>query len=640
MTIRRLSSRILVGTLLVGLGVIGSVAASGTKQTAPAITYDVIIRGGTIVDGTGRPAYVGDVAIKGGHIAAVGALPPSQARRIIDAKGLVVSPGFINTHSHADPRAVSTAVNMLTQGVTTEFMNADGYGTSGLDAQLADFAKNGLAENIGGYAGFNTAWAEVVGETDRAPIDDEITRMRAIITANLEQGAWGVSAGLDYKPGYFASARDVVRVVSVAAPWRTHFTNHDRLRPEQNFSSLAGVRETIEIAEAAGLLPLATHIKSQGVEQGAAGNILALLDASTVRGQTGAADVYPYLAGQTELTALLLPAWALEGGRPAMLARFKDEGLRRKAAGEAERAIELRFRNASNILDVESGRTVADWMAEWKVAPGKAVIRLAEEKPREAILTFGSESDLESFLRYNAAAITCDCGASIERRGHPRTYGTFPRFLGVYVRERHLVSLEDAIRKMTGLSAQIVGASDRGLLAPGMAADITIFDPATVIDHATYDRPTELSTGVTSVIVNGVIALDAGKPTGAKGGTLLRRDRHMPSRPLAPFGAGQLAVSAQLADRSAGTLTVKAALTQRPAVRFASGKLEIRTGTQTWRLSGAGILQTTADWSSVTATLVDGQGGLEPVVLTLDGNSASPAGQRVIVKFRGVNFAG
>ena len=203
--------------------------------------YDVILRQGSIVDGTGGRGYRADVGVRNGHIYRIGNLRESRGAIELDVSGMVVAPGFINLHSHATPAGVRTAVNMLTQGVTTEFINADGAGALNIIKQLDDFSAAGLAVNLGAYAGFNSVWASVVGQSDRRPSADEIQKMRDLLTENLKQGAWGVSAGLDYKPGYFARTEEVVAVMQAATPWRTNFPNHDRLTPESNFSSLVGI---------------------------------------------------------------------------------------------------------------------------------------------------------------------------------------------------------------------------------------------------------------------------------------------------------------------------------------------------------------------------------------------------------------
>src|SRR6185503_3353329 len=251
---------------------------------AQSTAFDLVIRHGTIIDGTGRPRFQADIGIRGGHIAAIGNLDDATAVESIDATGLFVTPGFINIHSHASPDALATAVNMLTQGVTTEIFNADGSGAVDLPAQLARVAQPGLALNIGGYIGFNVVWQTVVGNTDRRATPDEIDRMRGMIAAGLEQGAWGVSAGLDYKPAYYAQTEEVVRVLDVARTARTNFTNHDRVTPESNFSSKAGIAETLAIGERSGLVPIVTHMKVTGSEKGTAGAVLASIAQTAKRG--------------------------------------------------------------------------------------------------------------------------------------------------------------------------------------------------------------------------------------------------------------------------------------------------------------------------------------------------------------------
>src|SRR5215472_5181155 len=250
---------------------------SASAQQAKTVAYDVILRHGTILDGTGLKPFRADLAIRNGYIAEIGDLSTRQASLDLDVAGLFVAPGFINIHSHAVPAALPTAENMLTQGVTTEILNPDGGGGTDIAQQLGRSSSGGLAVNIGAYIGFNSVWASVVGQADRRPTAEEVTQMRAIVERNLQQGAWGVSAGLDYKPGYFAHTDEVVRVVSAAAPWRTSFPNHERLTPESAFSSRAGIAETIKIGIDAGLAPEITHMKIQGQEQGSAAEVIALI---------------------------------------------------------------------------------------------------------------------------------------------------------------------------------------------------------------------------------------------------------------------------------------------------------------------------------------------------------------------------
>ncbi len=511
--------------------VLASLSAGTAAQPAPE-RYDVIVRNGTVIDGAGTPRYQADVAIAGGSIARVGNLAAAQAGVEIDATGLYVAPGFINIHSHATPEGLVTAANMLTQGVTTEIVNADGSGPLDLAAQLDGAAARGLAVNVGANIGFNSVWTEVVGQTDRRPTASEVARMRQLITAGLAAGAWGVSAGLDYKPAYFATTEDVIAVVGAAREWRTAFTNHDRLTPESGFSSVAAMAETIAVGARAGLTPVVTHMKLQGHEQGRAETILTQMRQATERGNYTAADVYPYLAGQTGLVAFTIPGWAQDGGREAMLKRFADPPQRARIVKEAEEAMTARFGGPAGVYLPSMKQELTDVMRDMQVPAGEAVVRLLERGSPGIIARFGLEADLVRILQYPAASVACDCGAVEREAAHPRYYGTFPRVLGRYVREQQALSWEDAVRKMTGLPATTVGLVDRGRLAVGMAADVVVFDPARVIDHATFEAPMEPSEGIRHVLVNGRMSLRDGVPTGERAGQPLRRTTHMPTRPM------------------------------------------------------------------------------------------------------------
>jgi len=586
---------------------------------AQAPRFDVIMRHGIVLDGTGLPRYRADVGISGGHIAKVGDLAAEHATTDIDATNLFVAPGFINIHSHASVSALPTAENMLTQGVTTEILNPDGGGSTDLAAQLARASANGLAVNIGGYIGFNAIWAEIMGPADRRATPEDIARMRALVASGLEHGAWGVSAGLDYKPAYYAQVEEVVRVLEPAATWRTNFPNHDRITPESNFSSRVGIGETIAIGEKAGLAPVVTHMKAQGHEQGTAGTLLDMMAKATKRGAYTAADAYPYLAGQTGLGALIIPPWAQDGGRDAMLKRFADPAQRARIVAEAEQAMNARFSGAAGVFLPQTKQQLTDVMRDEQAGAGETVVRLLERGNMSAILSFGSEADLVKILQHPTTSIACDCGASTETRQHPRAFGTFPRVLGRYVREQHVLTWEDAIRKMTALPAATIGMVDRGFLAPGMSADVTVFDPATVIDHATYDDAGQLSEGIRFVLVNGRVALRDGKVTGEQAGRVLNRDRHMPTRPMTS-GDRRLAMKDP---------RVTIDLTQRATAPHAGGTLRFKdpgTG-DTYEASELGMVQTTTNWASVTAIVVNRTtGAMHAATVVLDDDR--PAGGR------------
>lgn len=490
-------------------------------------SYDLILRGGTIVDGSGGDRYTGDVAINAERIVAVGDLSRAVADQEIDVSGLVVAPGFINIHSHADAGAAGTAVNMLSQGVTTEIINADGAGSVNLSEQLQMFAGNGLAINFGGMIGFNSVWREVVGLDDQRPSAQQVSEMQSLVRRALETGAWGVSSGLDYVPGYYASTEEVISVLEPFAEWGLVFANHDRVTPESGYSSISGMSETIEIGEAAGLIPLITHMKIQGWEQGQASVILNRMKAANTDFVGGAvADVYPYLAGQTGLQSLIIPSWAQAGGRQAMLERFSQPELREQIIAEAEQAMELRFGGYAGVYLLQSQRELVTAMEELGVeSPGEAVVQLLEEAGQSIIARFGLEADLIAIMQHPTASIACDCGASTSDRVHPRFWGSYPKVLGEYVRDKQVLGLEEAIYKMSGLPASTIGLHDRGLLRPGLIADIAVFDPQTIQDHASYDEPTLQSVGIVHVLVNGQLAWRESASTEVQAGEILVRDR-------------------------------------------------------------------------------------------------------------------
>jgi len=570
-------------------------------KTPPAVrtpppAYDVILRHGSILDGTGSPRYRADLAIAGGSIARIGDLTGERARVDIDVSGLYVTPGFINIHSHATADGLVRAQNMLIQGVTTEIVNADGSGPVDIGDELTRLTDHGVAVNVGAQIGFNSVWSEVMGPTNHRPTAQDIARMRGLLLAGLQQGAWGVSAGLDYKPAYFAQTEEVIKVVDAARPWRTNFINHDRVTPESGYSSRAGMAETIAIGERAGLAPVITHMKVQGREQGTADMILRQMREATARGTYTAADAYPYLAGQTGLVALIIPAWAPDGGRDAMLKRFKDPEQRARIVKEAEAAMDARFGGAAGIYLPATKQELTAVAKEMDVPAGEAVVRLLEKGSPGIIARFGAEPDLVRILQYPATSIACDCGAVAREATHPRYYGTFPRVLGRYVREQKVLTWEDAVRKMTGLPAATIGMVDSGILAPGMSADVTVFDPETIIDRATFEEPTHEPEGVRVVLVNGRVAFRDGKLTGDQAGLALVRSSHMPTRPMnsgrrSVARRGRIGKAEVLIDISQDAEARRAAGTFRVTDKGANVALDMKE---------IGQLQTSGDWASFT----------------------------------------
>ena len=632
--------------VVTGLLAIGTFAPGRAEPQRPG--FDVLLLHGTIVDGTGLPRFDADVGVTAGRIARIGNLGDERATVEIDARGLYIAPGFINLHSHPSGAVLPRAENMLTQGVTTEILNPDGGGPLNVADQLARLEAGGLAVNVGAYIGFNTIWSSVVGAADRRPAAADIDQMRALLLDGLRQGAWGVSAGLDYKPAYFARTEEVIDVVSVARPWRTNFTNHDRLTPELKFSSLAGMAETMRIAEAAGMTAVITHMKLQGHEQGSARKVLDLMRASTKRGVYVAADAYPYLAGQTALGALLVPAWAQDGGPQAMRQRFADPEQRARIASEIEQAMTLRFGGADGVYLPSIRKQLTDVMKELQAPAGEAVVRLLEQSNPSAILRFGDEEDLRGILHYADTAIACDCGATSSTTTHPRNYGTYPRVLGRYVRDTGVLTWESAIRKMTALPAATIGMIDRGVLTSGMAADITVFDPQTVIDHATYESPAQLSEGIRHVLVNGRVALRDGVPTGEQGGRALRRTSDMPSRPTSFDVARRVAVNGavdveSVADATPARVTMDVRQDSRSRTATGRFRLSDRTAGIVIDARTFGVLQTGERWASFTGRTGPDPNGNERSFIVIVDRDPAESSTRSSIRVRvddAVDYAG
>jgi N-acyl-D-aspartate/D-glutamate deacylase len=464
-----------------------------------------------------------------------------------------------------------------------------------------------------------------MGMSDRRPTPDDIAKVSAIVTGNLEKGAYGVAAGLDYKPAYFAATDEVIRILEPTRRWRSFFPNHDRLTPESGYSSRKGMEETMAIGKATGLLPVFTHMKAQGHERGTSPAIVAWMDSSRRAGHPVAADIYPYLAGQTALAALIIPGWAQDGGVAKMRERFKDPELRARIIKESNDAIAARFTGAEGILLNQTGQRISDIMkARNLTTPGEAVVSVLEREFPSMIATFGAEEDLVRFLQHPDIAVACDCGAWKETKAHPRGFGTFPRILGRYVRETRALTWEEAVRKMSGLPAAIMGLADRGLIAPGMAADLAVFDTATVIDHATYETPDALSEGIRVVVVNGVVALRDGKVTGERGGKALRRTPYEPSRVQRMGVAWRVSASGALAT-AGGERTLTVAVSQANRASAATGNVQLAGGGVTLQSVALGTLQVSSRWASVTgvarvrgATDLDGERAFTLIVDAAD----------------------
>lgn len=516
--------------------------------------YDLLITNGRIVDGTGNPWYHGDVAVKGDRIVAVGRLPNARARRTIDARGLVVSPGFIDMLGHSErtllnPRNAG-AISKISQGITSEITGevnsawpntrpendpnrrggSDDPWTS-LDGYFRHLERSGTAINLGTYVAAGSVRRAVMGDASRRPTPDELRAMEALVDRAMRDGAMGFSTGLIYTPSSFFTTEELIVLARRAAAHGGGYASHIR---SESDSLLPAIREAIRIGSEAGTWTQIRHLKaSQERNWGKLVSAVALIDSARRAGLDVTADQYPYTASGTGLSAIL-PTWVLAGGTDSMVARLRDSTVRTRLRDERG---EWGSRRPETVL-LDAVRT--DSLKKYQGLRLDSIGTLRGQEPYEAafdilatdpgagaIYFSMSEDDLRTALRQPWISIGQDAGArqldtTGEGRGHPRAFGTFPRILGRYVREDSVLALEDAIRKMTSLAAQRVGLDARGVLKRGMYADITIFDPATVADRATFERPHQLAAGVRHVIVNGTLVVEGGTPTGARPGRALR----------------------------------------------------------------------------------------------------------------------
>lgn len=515
----------------------GMLACGGA---APSPTADILIRGGTVVDGTGAPGYAADVAIRAGRIVAVApALDAGGAARVIDATGHVVSPGFIDLHAHLDPLLrIPDAESHVRQGVTLALGGPDGSAPWPLGEYLDSASVAGLGMNVAYLVGHNTIRREVMGMADRAPTTDELARMRAMVARGMDEGAFGLSTGLRYLPGAFAETVEVIELARVAAERGGIYTSHLR---DEGMHLLEGVSEAIAIGRAAGIPVVLTHHKVIGKPMwGASERSLAMIDAARAEGLEVMADQYPYTASYTGIN-VLVPAWAGAGGDSALLRRLEDPALRDSIVAGIEWNIE-NDRGGGDLDRVQlalvrwdrslEGRTLKDWAERESLEPtpetgAQLVIEAIRRGGASAIYHVMDEGDVERILRHPFTAIGSD--GRLVRPGdghpHPRWYGTFPRVLGRYVRERGVLPLEEAVRKMTSLPADRLGLSDRGRIRSGAVADLVVFDPAVVADRATFEAPHQYPVGIPYVLVNGVAVVDDGAMTAARPGQVLRRAR-------------------------------------------------------------------------------------------------------------------
>lgn len=535
-------------------------------HTSQIITYDTVIKNGRIIDGSGNPWVSGDVAIVGDRIAKIGKVDSSSAKRVIDAHELVVSPGFIDMLGQSEFSLLidNRSLSKLSQGITTEItgegqsiapqnaltlsqlqLNLDRYHLqvdwTTLDGYFNRLEKSGTPLNIGTYVGAAQIREWVLGDVDRAPSPEELAKMKALVAEAMEQGAFGISTSLIYPPGHYAKTEELIELAKIAAQYGGIYATHMR---SEGQSEKAAVEEALRIGREGHLPVEIFHLKVIGKPRwGSMPKLVAMIQAARDSGQDVAADMYPYVAGGTAL-ASSLPPWVADGGIAKLLERLGDPAIRARIKQEMASEhpnwenLYLGSGGASGVLvsgianpDLKKhdGQTLAQIASSQRKDPLDALMDLVvADKARTGALYFiASEDDLHYGLTQPWTSIGLDAselsldGPLFEPHSHPRAFGSMPRFLGHYVRDEHLLPLEQGIRKITSLPAQRERLRDRGLLKEGFFADITIFDPATIIDKATYENPDQLSVGVKYVFVSGKLEYEDGKLTGAQDGRVL-----------------------------------------------------------------------------------------------------------------------
>ena len=533
----------------------------------PHEEYDVLIRNGHIVDGAGGPWYSADIGIRGDRVVAIGKLDGAQAKKVVDATGRIVSPGFIDMLGQSETALLidNRSLSKLSQGITTEITGEGGsiapqnektltplkefldkyhltFDWTTLDGYFERLEKSGTPINLATYVGAAQVREAVIGDEDRAPTAAELEQMKSLVARAMQDGAMGVSTALIYPPGHYAKTDELIALAKVAAQYGGIYATHMR---SEGASEMDAVNEAIRIGREGGLPVEVFHLKVVGQSRrGLMPKIVEAIEAARMSGLDIRADQYPYVAGGTALVSSL-PPWIADGGTAKLLERLRDSAIRARVKSELTEDHsdwENLYHDSgggsgviiSGVVNPDLKKYDGVSVEQMAKAQGKPEVDalfdfiLADQARTGAIYFIASEKDLVYGLKQPWTSIGLDGnevsldGPIFEPHNHPRAYGSMPRFLGHYVRDQHLMPLEEAIRKITSMPAQREHLANRGLIKTGFYADVTVFDPATIIDRATYDNPAQLSEGVDYVFVNGQLEYDHGKLTSAKAGRALR----------------------------------------------------------------------------------------------------------------------
>ncbi len=501
---------------------------------ADPIDADFVLKSGLIIDGTGKMAALGDIAVKGERIVAIGSFAVRAGTKTFDASKMILAPGFIDLHTHSDypiQKAPTNAnLNYLFQGVTTAVTGNCGSGPVDTEAYYKALLKAKVGSNVAHQIPHNDVRKAAMGNVNRAPTEVELKKMAELSTKAMKDGAWGLSTGLIYNPGTYAKTPELITLAKIASSHGGFYASHIR---DEGSEVLPAINEALTIGKEANLPVHISHIKVSGRSVwGKSPDVLALLIQARKNGIKVTADQYPYIASSTSLTATLIPTRFREGERAELVKRFDDPELGvllRKAIANS-----LESKNGGADLRIASyapkpgyaGKNIAELAKMTGKSPVDLVVEI-EKSGGAQIVHFGmSEEDMRLFMKQDFVATASDGGAKVPDTSsvpHPRSYGTFPRKIGFYSIQEKLIPIESAIRSASGLPADIMGLKDRGYLKVGYFADIVVFNPDTFRDKATYDKPHQYAVGISHVLVNGTFAIMDGKPTGKLAGKPLKK---------------------------------------------------------------------------------------------------------------------
>lgn len=518
------------------LAILYFIAPISAQQSGGPIV-DVLLVGGRVMDGAGNPWVRADVGIAGDRIAFVGRADAArvQARDTVDVSGMLVTPGFWDMHSHAELESQhgKHALPFIYQGITTVVLGVDGGGANTIDEIFGGYSAAGIAVNALHYVGHGAARRDVMGVADREPTPGELDALKAYVRAGMEEGAIGLSTGLFYIPGYFAKTGEVLALNRVAAEYGGVYDTHDRDlgAAYKGIGYDASVAEAIEIGERAGTPVIFSHFNPQGARNYGRAHVGArMIDEARARGVNVMAAQHVYTATQSSLRAYAIPRWAADGGRDAMLSRFRDPSTIRRLDVETMEMLALRG-GPEKILFADqrrelNGRTLAEVASDWELPVPESVRRIITERNASVMNLDLYDIENTRYLAQMEWMMTCTDGRTPPPGGgivHPRPYGAFTRKLRLFVHEEDLISLPFAVRGMTSLGATFLGIPERGLIKEGFYADIAVFEESRIADRATFEDPHQYSEGTVHVIVNGAFAFRDGEPTGVLAGRPIRR---------------------------------------------------------------------------------------------------------------------